>query len=82
MGMSRGAGVCKALDLTSLHRGGLRSVRPGIELVMEKRPSNPKSKERQKEEAEARRKLSRPPKDKTGVTIGPTDRSGPDIVLG
>jgi hypothetical protein len=32
-------------------------------------------------EMEARRKLARPPKDKTEVTIGPTDRSGPDVVL-
>jgi hypothetical protein len=33
-------------------------------------------------EAKARQKLARPPKDKTEVTIGPTDRSGPDVVIG
>lgn len=35
-----------------------------------------------KREAEARQKLARPPKDKTEVIIGPTDRSGPDVNLG
>lgn len=38
--------------------------------------------EREKQEAEARKKLSRPRKDKTEVTIGPTDRTGPDVVIG
>jgi hypothetical protein len=38
-------------------------------------------KERQRE-LEAKKKLAKPPKDKTEVTIGPTDRSGPDVVLG
>ena len=33
-------------------------------------------------EAKARQKLARPSKDKTEVTIGPTERSGPDIVIG
>jgi hypothetical protein len=33
-------------------------------------------------ELEAKKKLARPPKDKTEVTIGPTDRSGPDVVIG
>jgi hypothetical protein len=33
-------------------------------------------------ELAAKKKLARPPKDKTEVTIGPTDRSGPDVVLG
>jgi hypothetical protein len=32
-------------------------------------------------EAKARQKLARPPKDKTEVTIGPTERSGPDVVI-
>lgn len=32
-------------------------------------------------EAEARKKLARPPKDKTEITIGPTVRTGPDVVL-
>ena len=51
---------------------------------MEEKPATkPKSKvEREKQEAEARKKLSRPPKDKTEVTIGPTDRTGPDVVIG
>jgi hypothetical protein len=35
----------------------------------------------QERESEAKRKLSRPPKDKTEIVIGPTDRSGPDVVL-
>ena len=33
-------------------------------------------------EVEAKKKLARPPKDKTEVTIGPTDRSGPDVIIG
>ena len=33
-------------------------------------------------EIEAKKKLARPPKDKTEVTIGPTDRSGPDVMIG
>ena len=32
-------------------------------------------------EIEAKKKLARPRKDKTEVTIGPTDRSGPDVVI-
>ena len=32
-------------------------------------------------EAKARQKLARPPKDKTEVTIGPTERAGPDVVI-
>jgi hypothetical protein len=34
-----------------------------------------------KRDLEAKKKLSRPPKDKTEVVIGPTDRTGPDVVL-
>ena len=33
-------------------------------------------------ELEAKKKLARPIKDKTEVIIGPTDRSGPDVVVG
>ena len=32
-------------------------------------------------ELEAKKKLARPPKDRTEVIIGPTDRSGPDVVI-
>jgi hypothetical protein len=32
-------------------------------------------------ELEAKKKLALPPKDKTEVIIGPTDRSGPDVVI-
>lgn len=49
---------------------------------MEKNPPNRQPVSDKKRELEARKKLSRPPKDKTEVTIGPTDRSGPDIVIG
>lgn len=50
---------------------------------MEKKPvTNQESADARKREAEARKKLSRPSKDKTEVTIGPTDRSGPDVVVG
>ena len=38
------------------------------------------AKERDRD-VKARQKLARPPKEKTKVTIGPTDRSGLDIVL-
>jgi hypothetical protein len=50
---------------------------------MEEKPAstNPAADEK-KREAEARKKLARPPKDKTEVIIGPTDRSGPDVVIG
>jgi hypothetical protein len=33
-------------------------------------------------EKEAREILSKPPRDKREVTIGPTDKTGPDITLG
>ena len=50
---------------------------------MEKKPvTNPEPADAKKREAEARKKLSRPPRDKTEVTIGPTDRTGPDVVVG
>ena len=52
---------------------------------MEEKPK-PTSEQKEKldrvREAKARQKLARPPKDKTEVTIGPTERSGPDIVIG
>ena len=32
-------------------------------------------------ELEAKKKLARPPKDKREVIIGPTDRTGPDVVV-
>jgi hypothetical protein len=38
------------------------------------------TKERDRD-VQARQKLARPPKEKTKVTIGPTDRSGPDVVF-
>ena len=50
---------------------------------MEKNPRDKISKEtptpEQLREQEAKKKLARPPKDKTEVTIGPTDRTGPDV---
>ncbi|MGZ8899224.1 MAG: hypothetical protein ACXW3Z_03935 [Limisphaerales bacterium] len=33
----------------------------------------------QLKELEAKKKLSRPPKDKSEITIGPTDGTGPDV---
>ena len=42
--------------------------------------TNADAKDRSRE-IKARQKLARPPKDKIEVTIGPTDKSGPDIVL-
>ena len=42
--------------------------------------TDPEAEDRARE-IKARQKLARPPKDKTEVTIGPTDKSGPDIVL-
>jgi hypothetical protein len=36
----------------------------------------------QERELEAKKKLSRPPKDKIEVTIGPSDKTGPDVTLG
>jgi hypothetical protein len=35
----------------------------------------------QRRELEAKKKLARPPKDKTEVTIGPSDKQGPDVLL-
>ena len=32
-------------------------------------------------ELEAKKNLSRPPRDKTEVVIGPTDKAGPDVAL-
>jgi hypothetical protein len=48
---------------------------------MERDPDPQRDAERKKEE-EAARKLARPPKDKREVTIGPTDVSGPDVLIG
>lgn len=42
--------------------------------------TDPEAKDRSRE-AKARQKLARPPKNKTEVTIGPTDRSGPDVLF-
>ena len=47
---------------------------------MEEKPTSPE--EEKKREEEAKKKLAKPPKDKTEVTIGPTDRTGPDVVIG
>ena len=44
-------------------------------------PKTPEPSPEQERELEAKKKLARPPKDKTEVTIGPTDRSGPDVVI-
>lgn len=52
---------------------------------MEKNPRDERSKENltpeQLREQEAKKKLARPPKDKTEITIGPTDRTGPDVSI-
>ena len=54
---------------------------------MEKKPRDPNKNANapltpeQQRELEAKQKLARPPKDKTEVTIGPSDRVGPDVTL-
>jgi hypothetical protein len=54
---------------------------------MEKKPRQPKTNAsapltaEQLRELEAKKKLARPPKDKTEVTIGPSDKIGPDVTL-
>ena len=54
---------------------------------MEKKPPQPKANanapltEEQRRELEAKKKLALPPQDKTEVTIGPSDRVGPDVTL-
>lgn len=52
---------------------------------MEKNPREQNPKEpptaEQLREQEAKKKLARPPEDKSEVTIGPTDRTGPDVVI-
>ena len=56
---------------------------------MEKKPRDPNENANanapltpeQQRELEAKQKLARPPKDKTEVTIGPSDRMGPDVTL-
>lgn len=35
----------------------------------------------QLKELEAKKKLARPPKDKSEITIGPTDGTGPDVSI-
>jgi hypothetical protein len=54
---------------------------------MEKKPRDrnrnaraPLTPEEQRE-LEAKKKLARPPKDKTEVTIGPSDKIGPDVTF-
>lgn len=65
----------------------LRLAPTTVPLVMEKRPRKdrpatpPILTPEEQRELEARRNLSNPPKERTEVTIGPTDRSGPDVVL-
>jgi hypothetical protein len=51
---------------------------------MEKKPREKQSlpSREEKRELEAKRRLARPPKDRSEVTIGPTVRSGPDISIG
>jgi hypothetical protein len=51
---------------------------------MEDKPKPVTNSDAQKDQArevKARQKLARPPKDKTEVTIGPTVRTGPDVVI-
>jgi len=43
-------------------------------------PSAPLTEE-QLRELEAKKKLARPPEDKTEVIIGPSDKTGPDVTL-
>ena len=49
---------------------------------MEKKPA-PETKpvEDTTRDENAKRKLARPTRDKTEVTIGPTDRTGPDVLI-
>jgi len=48
----------------------------------EKQPAKPPAPSpEQLRELEAKKKLAQPAKDKKEVTIGPTDRSGPDVVI-
>lgn len=53
--------------------------------LMEKKANERKTAPRAKAgetEKKAREILSKPPRDKREVTIGPTDKTGPDITLG
>ena len=65
----------------------LRLALPSVPFLMENKPRKeppgtpPPITPEQQRELEAKKKLSRPPKERTEVTIGPTDRSGPDVVL-
>jgi hypothetical protein len=51
---------------------------------MEEKPHapDPAESEEKRREAEARKRLAKPPKDKKEITIGPTDPTGPDVDLG
>ena len=51
---------------------------------MEEKPHAPEpaESEEKKREAEARKRLAKPPSDKTEVIIGPTNPTGPDVDLG
>lgn len=65
----------------------LRLAPAAVPLPMQKRPRKdkpatpPLPTAEEQRELEAKRNLSNPPKERTEVTIGPTDRSGPDVVL-
>jgi hypothetical protein len=50
--------------------------------MVEKDNKQPAEFERARKERKARERLARPPKDRREVTIGPTNKAGPDITLG
>jgi len=63
----------------------LRASEADVLFRMEKKPKQsaktPPPSPEEVRELEAKKKLARPMKDKTEVTIGPTDRSGPDVII-
>lgn len=58
------------------------NVRRALLYLMETEPNLPQDAVEREKEKEAARKLARPPKDKREVTIGPTNATGPDVLIG
>jgi hypothetical protein len=57
------------------------AMKSALFLPMEKKPDSTGEVASKESEAEAKKKLSRPPKDKREVTIGPTGGKGPDVTI-
>jgi len=81
MDLNSSSGLVGKLKPKSLSQ--LRLSPRGVLFNMENENNEAQKKRKEKRELEdARRKLSRPPKDKREVTIGPTTSTGPDITVG